>query len=202
MSKFNNLTGIRFGRLLVISRATDSGHNTRWNCICDCGNSTITTSYNLRKGRAKSCGCLSLEKIKKINTKHGYRHTRLYRIWCGIKKRCYNTRYEYYDRYGGRGIEVCKEWRNNFINFKNWSIENGYSDNLEIDRIDNNGDYEPSNCRWRNRTTQVRNRSNTINLEHNGECKTLIEWCKQYNTNYKLAHARYKKGWNFGKIFG
>lgn len=201
MGKFKNLTGMKFGRLLVINRAENVGYNTRWNCICDCGNKTITTSYNLTKGRSKSCGCLSLEKMNKTNTKHGYKHARLYRIWCGMKKRCYNTKYEYYNRYGGRGIAVCEEWKSSFINFKNWAIKNGYKDNLEIDRIDNNGNYEPNNCRWEDRINQVRNRSNTIKLKNNGEEKTLIEWCKKYNINYKLAHARYKKGWNFEKIF-
>lgn len=201
MGKFKDLTGMKFGRLQVINRAENSGHNIRWNCICDCGKLTKTTTYNLTSGRAKSCGCLSLEKIKACNTKHGYRHTRLYRIWCGMKKRCYCTKYEHYNRYGKKGIEVCDKWKNNFIDFKNWAIENGYKDTLEIDRIDNNRNYEPTNCRWRNRVEQVRNRTNTLKLKHNGEEKSLIEWCNKYNINYKTAYERYKKGWSFEKIF-
>lgn len=164
MNRYKDLKGMKFGRLLVISRAQNCGHNTTWNCICDCGNKTKTTSYNLIKGRARSCGCLALENIKKVNTKHGYRHTRLYNIWCGMKKRCYSTKYEHYDRYGGRGIKVCEEWKNDFVNFKNWALKNGYNDELEIDRVNNNGNYEPNNCKWKSRTMQVRNRSNTIRI--------------------------------------
>lgn len=200
MNRYKDLKEMKFGRLLVISRAQNCGHNTTWNCICDCGNKTKTTSYNLIKGRARSCGCLALENIKKVNTKHGYRHTRLYNIWCGMKKRCYSTKYEHYDRYGGRGIKVCEEWKNDFVNFKNWALKNGYNDELEIDRVNNNGNYEPNNCKWKSRTMQVRNRSNTIRIEHNGECKTLIEWCKQYEVKYKLAYERYRKKWDFEKI--
>ena len=127
--------------------------------------------------------------------------SRLYREWCGMKKRCYNSKYEFYNRYGGRGIKVCEEWLNDFVSFKNWAISNGYNDNLELDRIDNDKDYEPNNCRWQNRTNQVRNRSNTIYLEKGKMKRTLKEWCEIYDISYKLAHARYKKRLSFEKIF-
>ncbi len=133
--------------------------------------------------------------------KHGCRYTRLYRIWTQIKTRCNNTNYEHFNRYGGRGIKICNEWANDFLRFKEWSITHGYNDNLEIDRIDNDGNYEPSNCRWQTRTKQVRNRSNTIYLEHKGVKKTLKEWCEIYGIKYKLAHQRYKKHWEFERIF-
>ena len=118
-----------------------------------------------------------------------------------MKKRCYSKSYEHYNQYGGRGIEVCGEWKNNFAAFSEWAFANGYLEGLEIDRINNDSNYEPNNCRWATRTEQIRNRSNSIDITYNGQTLPLIEWCKAYGVGYKLAHARYKKGWNFDKIF-
>lgn len=135
------------------------------------------------------------------NLRHGYRHTRLYRIWTQIKTRCNNSNYEHFNRYGGRGIKICNEWSEDFSKFKDWAIQNGYDENLEIDRIDNDGNYEPDNCRWQSRVVQVRNRSNTVYLEHDRLKKPLKEWCEMYGVNYKLAHQRYRKGWDFERVF-
>ena len=202
MSKFKDLTGMKFGRLTVIERAENSNTGkTRWKCKCECGKETISHTSSLTSGRTKSCGCLSHEKAVRTITKHGYRRTKLYGVWCGMKKRCYNTKFEHYDRYGGRGIKVCEEWKKDFSIFKDWSLQNGYKEGLEIDRIDVDGNYEPSNCNWKTRTEQVRNRSNTVFLTYKGEKRTLIEWCQKYKVNYKLAHSRYKKGFDFEKIF-
>ena len=200
---FKDLTGKKFGRLTVIERGSNLGDNVRWHCVCECGNHTLSHTSSLTSGRTKSCGCLSREKFVQSRLKHGKTKTKIYQTWTGMKKRCFAKSYEHYDCYGGRGITVCDEWlgENGFVNFYNWAISNGYAEDLEIDRIDTNGNYCPENCRWVSRTYQVRNRRTTILLEHNNEKKTLKEWCQIYQVDYKLAHQRYKKGWNFERIF-
>lgn len=124
--------------------------------------------------------------------KHKMKHTRIYGIWCGIKKRCYNKNSKNFTQYGAKGIAICEEWEKGFSAFYDWSIKNGYKENLTIDRIDNNGNYEPSNCRWVTHAEQQRNRTNNINLEHNGETKTLAEWCVVMNEPYKRIYCRMK----------
>lgn len=126
--------------------------------------------------------------------KHGLTKTRLYRIWADMKKRCSSTHYAHYDRYGGRGISVCDEWENDFTAFYKWSIENGYGDSLSIDRINVDGNYEPSNCRWVTSKEQHRNTSKTIWLEHNGEIKPLVQWCEELGVNPTIARDRYGNG--------
>ena len=162
----NNLVGKRFGRLVVIR---DSGKRKRreiaWLCICDCGNTLESRGPNLRLGNTRSCGCLNIENIYK----HGDATngpTRLYRIWVAMKQRCNNLNYQSYKYYGKRGIKVCKDWINNYSAFKFWAILNGYQDNLTIDRIENNGNYEPSNCQW---ITASEN-----SIKSNRERRTLI----------------------------
>ena len=132
----------------------------------------------------------------KQNTLHGKSHTRLYKIWIGMKKRCYNPRSNAYERYGGRGIGIYQEWLNDFMSFYNWSMENGYNDNLSIDRIDVNGNYEPSNCRWATIDEQSSNKRDTVYYEMFGLNKPLTEWCKYAEIKYSRAYQRLKNGNN------
>ena len=196
MGRFIDLTGQVFGRLTVIERdkSVDSDKGAYWICQCECGNIVSVKSYSLRSGATKSCGCLKRKQDKINLTKH-YRHmmsgTRIYQEWQGMKGRCNNPHDPRYDRWGGRGIKVCDEWQNSFEAFYNWAMANGYKDDLTIDRIDNDGNYEPSNCRWATQQEQSRNRSSNIKITIGNSTRTLMEWCSIFNVNYKNVRDRY-----------
>ena len=156
-----DLTGKRFGRLVVIERSDKIGSHPMWLCECDCGNRVIVDGANLRTNHTKSCGCYHSEIAPKNRTKHGKSYTRLHRIWACMKQRCYYPKRHNYHNYGGRGITICDEWRTDFQAFYDWAMANGYNDNLSIDRVDVNGNYRPENCRWATMKEQQNNRRNT-----------------------------------------
>ena len=201
MAKRIDITGNRYGRLVVESYIG----NGRYKCVCDCGNVTTPYAYSLKGGSTKSCGCLNKENLLNggNNKKHGLskKGNKLYKMWLNFRRRCTDKNHEHYYRYGGRGISYAKEW-SEFTVFKDWAMNNGYEESLEIDRIDNDGDYTPENCKFSTRIEQMRNRYNTLYIKDlDGKSKIFIELCECYNVNYKLAHARYKKGWKFERIF-
>lgn len=195
MSKLKNLTGKPFGRLRVVERAENSKTGeTRWKCICSCENKTecIVRATDLQRGRVQSCGCIRKEKLKNNpnGTKHGQKGTRLYTIWCDMKARCYYSKDRNFKNYGGRGITVCDEWKNNFQAFYDWSINNGYQDTLSINRINTDGNYEPSNCNWVTREEQDNNTRRNHFVTYSGKTKTIAQWAKEYNIKYATLHNR------------
>ena len=181
--KFNNLTVLE-----ETEQRTNSG-NKVYKCLCDCGNITYVSGVDLRKNRVKSCGCLH-STINKLS-KH-----KLYRTYMRMKRRCYNKNDEHYKYYGDRGITICQDWLNDFMKFYNWSINNGYKDNLTIDRIDVNGNYEPSNCRWVDMKHQANNKRNNVCLTYNGKTQTIARWANELHINSKNIYNRYYRGWS------
>ena len=193
MAKLKDLTGQKFGRLTVISYYGVIKNHYYWNCICDCGKKCIVASTNLKSKRLESCGCLNKESVSIRKTKHKKSNTKLYKIWHNMKLRCYNVKNLNYKNYGGRNITICNEWQK-FENFYNWSITNGYNDNLSIDRINVNGNYEPNNCRWITIKEQQNNRRNNHLLTFNGKTQTVAQWSKELNiSNLRM---RLKRGWS------
>lgn len=155
MSKATDLTGQKFGRLTVLERMDNNARReAMWRCRCDCGNITIARGTKLRSGRTRSCGCVK----HGGHSTHGGSASRLYHIWEGMKARCYYAKHPKYENYGGRGITVCDEWRSDFTVFRDWAMSHGYTDELTIDRIDNERGYSPDNCRWVTYSEQNKNR--------------------------------------------
>lgn len=159
-----DLEGMKFGRLTVVGRAIDMSakrKEARWKCVCDCGHEIVVSGYGLRSGHTKSCGCYQLEKALATSIKHGETKggisTDEYKIWAGAKRRCTDKTYKGYKNYGGRGIKMCNEWRDNFSKFIE-EVGRRPGNEYSIDRIDNDGDYEPGNVRWATRSQQNKNR--------------------------------------------
>lgn len=198
-----DLTGKRFGRLTVLARAgSDSGKNATWFCRCDCGNEVVVVGSNMRCGDTRSCGCLRREMQSRAASTHRESKTRLYKVWAGIKSRCYNPNTDNYKYYGGRGIVMCEEWRDDFESFRDWSFANGYDPNARsqectIDRIENDKPYCPENCRWANHLEQCNNQGKNKLFEHNGEIHTMAEWARSLGIKYTTLRARIRRGHTF-----
>lgn len=203
MKNFKDITGKRFGRLTVIERADNyKDGSAMWKCRCDCGVVKIIKSYSLRTGTTVSCGCYKREKAIETGTKyftHGESGTRLHNEWKSMKARCYNPNNKRYNRYGGRGITICEEWKNSFESFRDWAIANGYDDSLTLDRIDSNGDYEPSNCKWATQKEQQNNRCNNRRIEYNGKTQTITQWAEEVGIKEATLRHRLKCGWSIEK---
>ena len=156
------LLGRRFGRLTVINyKGRDSNSNHLWEYQCDCGTITTVRATSLIMGQTQSCGCLTIERAREASTKHGLHKHPLYAIWHQMRERCYNPKCKAYKNYGARNIVICKNWLEDFLNFYNWAMENGYEKDLSIDRKDVNGNYEPNNCRWATPSEQSQNTRRT-----------------------------------------
>lgn len=190
-NQVEDLTGQVFWNMTVLEYCgTNKRHRSLWRCKCKCGNEKVVVGSELKRGKTKSCGCMN-------ETINGLYKSRLYRIHHMMKCRCYTESTTAYPIYGGRGIKICDEWlgKNGFMNFYKWAMKNGYEDNLSIDRIDVNGNYEPDNCRWATHKEQSNNtRSNHI-IEFNGESLTVIQWARRLGLNHNTLYKRLRKGW-------
>lgn len=189
-----NLIGQRFGRLMVVKRASSVGSEAAWECVCDCGNIAIGRSYNLRKGLKTSCGCRLREVLILRNTTHGLCGEDEYNTWNKMIQRCENPKCAGFGNYGGRGITVCRRWRRSFRTFLE-DMGHRPSREMTLERRDTNGDYTPSNCVWATWVTQNRNRRNNRVLTILGVARPLIEWSEISHLSYKTLHSRLSYGW-------
>jgi hypothetical protein len=189
--RYEDLTGQKFGRLTVVSRGPNSGQHTRWNCICECGNKTLSRTEHLRDGQSHSCGCLNREMV----TTHGMSYSREYAIWANMRDRCNNPANVAYQLYGGNGVKVCERWEQSFEAF--------YADmgprptpKHGIDRIDGTKGYSPDNCRWATRQTQMENRRITKRLTIDGVTRTVNEWAAISGIKHATIRGRIERGWD------
>lgn len=200
MGKLNDLTGKKFGRWTVIKRVKNSEQSRipRWLCRCECGNESIVYGSTLKSGESQSCGCLQRELLSKRRISHGMTKTRQYGIWVNMRDRCQNSTHQSYQDYGGRGIKVCKKWET-FEGF--WEdMGSTYKDDLSIDRIDNNGDYEKENCRWATNIEQNNNRRICKNFTYREVTDTIPNLCRIFNKNYENVRKRINRhGWDINR---
>lgn len=185
-----DLTGLVFGRWTVLGEAgKDSRNHKKWLCRCECGVERAVLGYDLKKGKSQSCGCLSVQKTIERSTKHGGCGSRLYVVWADMIQRCVNPNRPDFKYYGGKGVSVCPEWRD-YASFAEWAQRSDYREDLTIDRIDVDGDYEPSNCRWVTWMVQQQNRTNVHDID--GLC--LAEYSRLCGINYGTLWSRLHKG--------
>lgn len=190
--KLIDITGQKFGTYTAIERVGSKRGNAAWLCKCDCGKEKVMAQNYLkyREEHGKGCCC------NWYKPKHHESQTRLYKIYIGMKRRCYGEYDKRYDRYGGRGIVICDEWLGEygFVNFRDWSYQNGYKEDLTIDRKDNDGNYEPSNCQWVTMQEQNRNTSRNIHITYKDVTLTATEWGNKLGINPQVVIHRYKQG--------
>lgn len=196
-----DLLGKKFGKLKVIKKVGLNLHNEMlWECECECGERIIKTSYLLRNDKNPKCKKCANKQIGDKNRKYIIYSKRLHECYVNMKTRCYNQNSKSYYLYGMRGIKVCDEWKNNYSLFQDWALKNGYEENLTLDRINNNGNYCPENCRWVDRIIQANNRKSNLYLTFNGVTDTLANWCRTLKLNYKKVQDRLYKNMTLEQI--
>lgn len=195
MSKIKDISGIKHNRLTAIRFVKRENNNTYWLFKCDCGNERVLIPNSVFSGNTKSCGCLNQELRRKRQLKHDMcgKH-RLYSIWSGMKQRCFYKKSHKYESYGGRGITICQEWREDFINFYNWANSHGYKDDLTLDRIDNDGNYEPQNCRWATIEQQSENKRPRKSKYFNFERRNFSQFAKENGIKRSTLINRLNRG--------
>ena len=181
-NKVKNLSGQRYGMVVVTDKYFVKNGRVYWMCRCDCGNTFVRRSDIIKHPDVKSCGCYQKKRNKTSSLKHGdgsnkSEYHRLYHSWQSMKNRCLNEKYVQFKDWGGRGITICDEWlgENGYINFKKWALSHGYNEKLTLDRIDVNGNYEPSNCRWITKTEQNKNTRKCKHIKYNDKYYTSPE---------------------------
>jgi len=194
----NQLTGQKFGRLIVLKRSEQNSKsgNAMWICLCDCGNEVNVIGSHLRNNHTTSCGCNRISKVAK-----GHSKERLYRTWGKMHKRCSDPKHDRYKWYGAKGISVCDEWKD-FLVFREWAQANGYNDELTIDRINSKGNYCPENCQWVDMKVQANNRSNNRIIRYNEIDYTVSQLAEAYNLSSFTIFNRLKLGWSLDRIVG
>lgn len=195
--------GTRFERLVVVSEAYFKPYGKYpprriCPCRCDCGAELEVWANGLLSGNTKSCGCLHKERTIAAVTTHGEKHSKLYNVWCGMKDRCGNPKNKRYSRYGGRGITICGQWISDFAEFRGWANAHGYREDLTIERLNVDGNYEPGNCTWIPMTDQAKNRTSRHDVSAFGETKSLQDWLGDPRCAVVrlTLHSRLKAGWN------
>ena len=203
---YDYLIGKKQNLLTVISVKKICGkkkpnvYSTMLECKCDCGKTTYIYPYFFKNNGIKSCGCIKHN--TPYNATHKMSKELLYHIWESMRLRCSSPKDKHFADYGGRNIKVCDEWNKDFLKFKEWALNNGYSKGLTLDRINNNSNYSPDNCRWTTRKKQQRNRRNNVYITYKGQTKLLVEWCEELNLSYKPICGRIQRlGWNADKAF-
>jgi len=197
MRKIEVKAGDRYGRLTVIKELEQKGHRRIVLCRCDCGKEKAFGLNNIRRGTTISCGCYYKEVAMRLRGKYGELvNTKLYGVWKTMKQRCYDRNKQHYACYGGRGIVVCDEWKDDFLAFYNWAMANGYKEGLSIDRIDVNGNYEPANCRWVSHIEQCNNRRDNTCLSLGDETHTISEWSRILGIRPNTLQNRKSSGWS------
>lgn len=197
-----NSEGQKFNKLLAIKELDIVDGQRLYLFRCDCGNEVERLFKEVKRGKLKSCGCGVLIGVIEANTTHGMSKSRIYNIYQGMLRRCVNKKDHSFPRYGGRGISVCDEWsgEKGFEKFHKWSLSNGYEEHLSIDRIDNDGSYEPSNCRWADHKTQLNNTSYNLHFSYNNKTQTLAQWSEELDLIYDSLWKRiYKYNYSFEK---
>lgn len=200
--RFEDLSGQRFGRLVVLSRAKNAGKHTRWSCLCDCGTATTASSTHLKTGHKASCGCLAAETsaaTAKKNAKHGMWKTPEFGVWAGMVKRCHSPTSPGFEKYGAKGIEVCPQWREDFQAFYD-HVGPRPDANHSIDRIDGSLGYQPGNVRWATIEEQNNNRSNNVRMLVNGESLTVAQIAKRFGLSHRCVAYRIAQGWPADKV--
>lgn len=203
---YKDITNKQFGKLTAIKYEYTKNKKPYWLCRCECGKNKIIAYSSLKSGATKSCGCLkhetSINHYSNLNKTHGMKNTKIYQKWLGMKARCYNSKTKGYKNYGDRGITVCDEWKNDFLNFYNWAINNGYKDGLTLERIDVNGNYEPINCKWITNLEQQNNKRNNKFIEYKNEKHTIAEWSRITGINKNTLLTRLNSHWDIEEVIG
>ena len=199
MGRIKDLTGQRFGRLVAVKYLHKKRYKPIWHCRCDCGKEKNVDLYKLLSGHTKSCGCYNRDcRIKGSGVR---RYTRLYRIYMQMKERTENENKDNYADYGGRGIKICDDWLEDYESFKTWALTNGYTDDLSIDRIDNDKGYSPDNCRWTTKTGQANNKRNNRLLTYKGETHNISKWAEIRGVDRSIIDNRLRRGYSIEQTF-